>query len=616
MKLAKTELLLACAAIALVSCTPGIEDRLRGLPSQHDRDGSVDDGSVDGSVHDGGSGSVDDGGSGSADGGSGDGGGPIDAGDYCELFECSCDSDADCTGVNEACVTNDGRACDCAPGFSRAVDGTCSWGVLPADPELVVPSAWVTAGGAVVLPEEAGAPGEVGVLRLDNTAVCADASARAMVTVPPREVSGALVVELRYRNTAVSGGAARGVELGIDGRSIVLPPTPARGNETRGVSHAVRGHGSTYELIVRPPLTVRSSCEATGEQILVDRLALVPALEGECAAPGSVVDPNFTASVADPYGWQYAATGSATAARVDVGGESGGAAGRVATAHACAEGAMTANVSWPREDTLPAPALRLWSSLGANTTLKVAATHGAPLALGLGVITQGSGTAMTDRFVCVPPWLQGVSARARFSVDSGYPSSCGGIVSRSATIDSLRFESQPSCGSDPYVLGGDFQFALNGAVIAPWQFTATGNGASMIREFIADPDGLDPTDRVLHLRNGGVCGVSTASTQVLVPELEGDEGAPALRFTYRTAVSSAAARDATVSVGNVSRTLERATGSMIPGTLCLPRAYAGRTAPITFRVAGPGSDTCGTAVYTDIWLDDVGMFFDPACPTE
>jgi len=429
---------------------------------------------------------------------------------------------SDPCGDHEFCDdTPEGGACKCAPGYGGE---PCEWVGVLDDPELTDPEIWFdTKNGATVVPLAEGLGGQLGVASFQSSVACSAGSVGQTVEMPRYELAEPLVASVRHRSRQVDGVVVGygGVYRKLTGAALY----PAWSTERVCLGESAYGGRVRFDIAAaeRAP-----NCFSAPNGIIeVDRFDVVPAVAGECPAPGSVHDGD--AEGREGF-WRFrveqTGEGESEARIAPDLGEGGSSAAHIRRAPGSTKYAqMATQISVPAQTTLPSPGLRFWhtASPGSLHEVQLGSTPAFRVTSGPFDVIFGDGVARTHTY-CLPPRTHGgvfvLSFTTRDTAGSG----------SELIVDNVEIVSDSKCGTSSDVFDPTLDSAPNrwpGADInsSPDSLFAE----SSIRVTNDSPLAQPPGSGVLELSYVDNKTELTAETWVRVPTPATEEG-PILRF--------------------------------------------------------------------------------------
>lgn len=538
---------------------------------------------------------------------------PVDAAvdaDPCATATCECDTDDEC-GAHEYCATGAAglRTCECVAGYADGGGGACAWVGTVLDPGFQAPAAWQTTGDALIVSNAQGAvePGEV---QYSLSALCNLGIVSQTFDMPTYAKAEPLVVEVSLRNgydPMTFDQIVAGLGLG-DGWAPINAPTGASFRTVRaclgeaGYAPAgTRGRGAPVTLKLAP-FAKSLRCPAPAASLAFDHVAIVPARDGECGAPGET--PNGDAE-RDTGGFTFTVAGSSGMSQggfVPGRGSNGSRAARLFLAQRCDIVRMAVQLNVPTAATVPSPALELYWGASADALINgffqpVAGTFTSGLTL-----PAPDGAAHTTR-ICLPTYLRGQTTAFQLSLTGVAGAACTTQLDDELWVDDVKVVNEPACGTAPALLDPGFEAAphLHPAQATPPRWDARPTASPMAHG----------GSGVLELTNTERCASPVYTFAPLVPPTTGTSG-PALKFFYR------------IPENPVTFVVVRANGGpsiQLPEgndwreqVVCLDRAYNGRPQLVNLFLDG-GSGACRAFGGTEhAYFDDATVTTDPSCP--
>ena len=345
-----------------------------------------------------------------------------------------------------------GGLCACVPGYAG---DPCAWSGGLEDPEFTDPEVWSdTTNGATVIALEQ--PNGESIASFESSVVCNAGAVAQTVEMPPYDLAEPFVIEVRYRSQLVDG-----VVVGYNRAFRELPDTVLYpGWQTHRICFGEAGYGGPVKFQVGASGKLADCFSAPEGRIEVDRFEILVAAPGECPAPGEVLNGNAELGVD---GWQFlvelAGDGASSGGVVaGVGNDGSGGARIYKPAGGTNFAAMWTEVSVPRFNTLPSPALR-FTVRGAGSW-RYRAGLGTFPGLRIARRPMDSFFAGGDSSVfayCLPPRAFGNVLQLYFAMEEG-PSFAD---QAELIVDDVEVVSDPSCGDSREILDPSFDSAPN-----------------------------------------------------------------------------------------------------------------------------------------------------------
>lgn len=520
--------------------------------------------------------------------------GGVGGADMCATLTCECDVDEDCAN-HEVCVSQvDGRFCLCAAAYVDTATG-CEFGGAPLSPGFGDSTAWMVAGGSVLDPGAPGDPND-GQVTWQAETVCTGSVSQTF-TMPPYARAEPLALQLTYLATDNDDETSDpDVLVSVGGRWLVFRDSDGVRTESQCLGDA--GFGGDVEFQIRPSHSRCPGAVTGSSRVVVERLEVVKAtdVELDCGDPGTVTDGDFEG---DGSSWGASFQEGRSFAGVQDGiGANGSRAGTVQTQEQCQGPSLRGRASWPLSSSLESPALRVVSrgTVGREMTVRFGQPADRVALLG----TENETTTL----VCIPPAQQGLSVDLFFLLNT-VSGLCATPDARDFVFDSLEVISEIECGSDPYLIDGDFELGLSGTVSSGWNLSGSRGGSATI--IAGDAQSGNASLEMLAL---AACSSAFAGTTIVTPRPDAN-GGPAVKFFHR--LNDNPASTTTVQPGGV---LPEGNADFVEYIQCLDPARAMQPLPISFSMRGP-SGTCGTPSPNErAVFDNVRVTTDPACPTE
>jgi hypothetical protein len=472
----------------------------------------------------------------------------------------------------------------CSPGFGK-VDGHCVWQGVIKNGHFDTKTDWALSDGALIV----GAGWSV----LGQDTVCGGGALSQTVTMPTYAEAGPLVLTFRTRR-ADSRRVPPPVGLFLNGvlRPIETDQWLDWADHSECLGDAAYGGSLTVAFSRVGPV---ADCNL--DPLYIDDVSIDPAAPGQCAAPGSVRNGDFSAGAA---GWNPPDQGV-----------SFGADGVSLNGSPCGEATLSGQISVPSLPALPHAALAVAYQLGgtgdssADVLLRLALDD-----QGLTFLPQRAARGTVN--ICLPSWARGESS----SLDVRFASVNGGTCADtwSAKLRSLALVSDPACSDGP-LLDGDFeaQFPLDVHTLSappdfvPWQWQPyyfTGKPAQFARDATLAHGGQGYFDVAVNEAcwNYGIGQLS------IVPRSSAS-GGPALRY-WEALVSSSAAH-VKVCADHACNTPQAGVGWQ-HRVLCIDPALAGQQ--IKIALLADSTDNCDTPPALEhVRFDDLELTTDASC---
>lgn len=558
----------------------------------------------------------------------------------CARDDCLCTSEADCLSHSE-CIFTEGATsseCTCVTGYAK-VGEFCIFSGLE-DPDFDgEPAAW-TAQSPAVIDGAASGLGMVddGEAVWTNDAVNALVTVRQSLTMPTLEKSEPFVAVVNQRfdasyNVGIWEALAPHATVRLGQQRTRVPLEGGGGVwQSSRICLGESAYGGDVDFGIEPShQTVKGALD--GEYTFrVDRMQIEPAVQGECPAPGEVMNGDFESQM----GWTGSADTATSSANIENDGVGGSRAG-VLLAKGGGMGSCSARpwlrtkVSVPNSDS--GLALQFyWKTKSGLDDDNEEPWVAVDVGLGIGEHAnallfyqwvrpdrpigslggQDSNPAIST--MCIPPHMKGSVADLTFRMLYG-GAHCD--EPRSLTVDDIQIIETAGC---PAVgEGADTSFeAPENAVLSGWtHYQDEGVEISSV----SVPDALDGK-RVMRMRSypRASCWELDIGTSLRYPDPVSGE-LPAIRFSYRFSPSTTSGariwwarnKDQAANGGIRARRILAVDdmGVLIPGwrtaTVCDAEGEAGR--PVEFMVEYGPLD-CTVDQYVDI--DQVQAITVPA----
>lgn len=464
-------------------------------------------------------------------------------------------------------------ACRCIAGY----DGRpCTWAGVVSDPEFEDAEAWITSGGASVLPFGRGL--NPGLASFPASVVCNAGEVSQVVDLPRYEDAGVLVAEVTYR---AWGGLGVGVGLGD-----AFHPLSSTGPEQWQTTRLCLGEAgsSRSEDAAGGPVPLRlsawerpSTCPGdTLGFIEVDRVWLdVAQAEDECPDVGTVLNGEAEPGMG---GWLFDVEPSddaivAEASLVaEVGRDQTGGARLYKEAGGGRTASMAVALSVPLASTLPSPALRFWWKASERTSFSAHIGTFSPNMAPLGTLV-GTGEWRQVSY-CLPPWTHGVSLSLGFR-----PATLSTDPATELVVDDVELVSDSRCGAREDIFDPGFDSAPN-QWPGVYDFGSEISGESIA---IVEDASLARTGRgVLEMTYTANDQILRFETRVLVPEGDG----PQLLFYSKVPTNAPMTVNSFLGRSATPSDVLLPSASWELNDLCLPAEWAGRWFPVQIRI-GP-----------------------------
>lgn len=508
--------------------------------------------------------------------------------------ECSpaCDPTA-----HEVCDGDfDAPSCVCAPGYQGS---PCTWFGVLESPGFESEGAWTTSRGATVLPFEPG-PIDQGIGFLAPSVGCNAGALSQLVDMPEYAAAEPLVVEVTYRTQG-----AFGASVGFDRAWTFLESVERNTWTTQRTCLGDAAFGRSLVVQFSAPER-HPSCDDDPEVgIEVDRMAIVPAEEGECPAPGAVLNP---AAESDEGGWQFVTSGTASAGFAEGVGR-GGSSGILLERASDGRAAAWTRVSVPTSESLTSPALRFWWR----------GTRDRPFKVRLGRFDEGDniggafqlddlyGSGVDETYVyCLPPWTHGNVVDLVFRI----PDEDSDDASELA-VDDVQIVSDERCGTATDILDPGFD-------AGPTRYLGVTQRTPFQAATLRTEPALSQTGDggVLELSYWNEAAVMRVDSWMLVPEPRGDEG-PALAFWANIPLGTDKMLRTVLGRAAVDPNPVEPAGGWFREEVCLPPAWFGRWYRVQWRLGD--SSPAGNATIEPpvrLYIDDLELTTSSACPVD
>ena len=491
--------------------------------------------------------------------------------------------------------------CKCLPGYEG---DPCAWVGVVDDPDFrqeIELSGWQNDGtvGAVILTDAVNSVGR-GEASLDASVVCNGGGLSQELEMPPYAPGVSLIAEIRYLSVGVGSAA-----LGFGRAWRELPDTEGSWrDETLCLGEAAYGTGlGGGSVTVRLAASERAAgcVEGAGGGIRVDRFEIRPGTDGQCPAPGEVVNGGANAGLA---GWTFPSEGDASGGlESGVGREVTSGARLTREAHAVGRAAMVTKISVPMPDDTGFPALAFWWRGSAGELFDASIGRFENLDRpGRPVETLNGRGAGQNYLYCLPPWTYGSVLDLAFALPGNQGTEAVELV-----VDDFGVRTTDECSIEDELLDPGFDDA-------PKRWLG-----SRLRS--VDADVLMRAESTLS-RNGseGVLELSYWSTAseiqveryVLVPSAEDGEG-PALTFYSRGSppIEQSRAQWHLGAARERSGPIQTA-DTWEPNLACLPSSWAGRWYRVSLEVSSQAPPVVELGTQR-IFLDDFSLGTSADC---
>jgi hypothetical protein len=509
----------------------------------------------------------------------------------------ACEADTDCTGVHVVCDTAVPRACTCAAGYATGSDGTCAWTGVVANADFSTTAAWMPFGPAAIDTTEAGELGS-GVGNVVDANCSNFGGFSQTVTMPRLSVAQPLVASLTYE---APEGDGPGDFVEADAGFALATSFHDSGElaNTYVTERTCLGAGqyaaeTTTGVGVAMPFQVyinELECQSSAT-LAVNHAEIVPANDNECPSPGTALNGSAEGSG----GWQFqngSTTGDVAAIVAGV-GDNGSFGVELLSVELCDLVSASTTFSVPVG---PSQTFSFWHSTAANYLSATVDAHSLQLT---------GGTTPTIDTYCLPPYLAGsvftFGAQDYPGVNGGL---CSTVENARAVVDDLTLNTDPACGSDPYV--ADPGFESGHPVVGATEDVANGAIAEAVADSTAHGGARDFLFEITRSCN------SASFAPAVVTPAAGSNAGPALSFWYR--YPNIGTSDLFVSVYNGSFTAIK-DGLWHQALACLDPQRAGHAATVEMELIDQTSGLCGSAVDEQVSLDDLAAVTDPSCPTQ
>lgn len=345
--------------------------------------------------------------------------------------------------------------------------------------------------------------------------------------------------------------------------------------------------------------------------IELDRFEILVADEGECPAPGTVL--NGEANLGEG-GWffefQLTSDGGGVTGALEAGvGSAGSSGARIfKKAGSGDRAAMGTQISVPLPSSLASPALRFWwnASNGSRFRSEVGTFIGLTSSVNILDTLVGSGAPETYTY-CLPPWTHGNVVDLSFT-----PFRAGDFVAETSelVVDDVEVVSDLRCGDSRDVLDPGFDSAPN-----RWPgVNDLGAPGSSVR-ILDDPQlARPPGTGVLQLSYETNQAFISAGTRVWVPPSESNRGPQLVFYSNVPSEPKALVRWLLGRSGTLKAEL-RSGGGWRRNEVCLPPEWVERW--FRFGVSVRGDLSMPLEIFDapqQVLLDDFELTTDEACP--
>lgn len=512
-----------------------------------------------------------------------------------QLLDC-----AEPCGAHQTCRwTADGGVCECVAGYEGS---PCAWAGAPDDPEFTSREAWAdTSNGATVLPLANGLVGP-GIASFESSVACNAGAVSQTIEMPSYALADPFVGELTYRATV----SAVDVRYGRTQETL-----PGTGGEwmIRRFCFGEAAYGGPVKFQVASSERLADCFSAPIGTIEVDRFEILVADEGECPAPGSVL--NGEANVEEG-SWFFLVQalpgeGAATGALEPRVGKNGSSGARITKAAGGSNrAAMGTQVSVPLPSSLPSPALRFWWRGTKGTTFR----SELGTFIGINSVLTGLeyflGTGEPETFTyCLAPWTHGSVVDLSFT-----PVEAGDFVANAneLVVDDVEVISDPRCGDSTDLLDPSFDSAPNRwpAVI---QLGTDGNAVRILN----DPErARPPGSGVLELSYTSNQSYVGVGTRVWVPRSEQNRG-PQLVFYSNVPADPQVPVQWLLGLSGTINAELKVGGGWLRNEVCLPPEWAERWFRFAVRVDRSSEPLRTFNPPKHVMLDDFELTTDERC---
>jgi hypothetical protein len=268
----------------------------------------------------------------------------------------------------------------------------------------------------------------------------------------------------------------------------------------------------------------------------------------------------------------------------------------------CDSAALYGTTSTPMSETLPTPALAIWTGGSSSQETRVL--------FDAGVIGSVSTQPGPETRICIPRWAQGLTASVGFALPY-IGGLCAVPLDDAILLDDFAFVTEPACDLSSGIADGGFENAMVAPFVRSWMSEA--DEGAQVAHHIDAPGDVQAHGGIVAARvsNTRYCAAAELTTTITIPEPSGSDG-PAVRYWYR---SSATISDA---YGWVAGDY---TGFDLPSSdvwtqhiICIDPKRAGHPARLTLGI-GSGQGACQSTFPEEVaWFDDVEVTTDPSCP--
>jgi hypothetical protein len=487
-------------------------------------------------------------------------------------------------------------ACVCAPGYEG---DSCTWIGVLKDPGFEDGQAWMLRSAAINTFEE-GPTGD-GIATLTPRSACFAGRVSQTVEMPSYEVGEPLVAEVTYQ-----AEGSFGLSLGFGRAWTQLPPSSADVWATERVCLGDAAYGGEVLVQIAGAEQHPTCFDTPLFDVRVDHLDIIPAGQGECPAPGEVLNGSGDAA---KDGWQYSAEDGASFEFAPGAGREGTSGVRLVRDGESRLKAWT-KLSIPSAESVPSPALRFWWA-GDNETqyrFKIGrATADRFNDAGELPLDEPRGNGSELNYVyCLPPWTHGNVVDLIFEVPVPESREPAALV-----VDDIEIVSDEGCGSSPDVLDPGFE-AGPARIMGVTNFTPD---VATVR-LRTDPLLAHSGDGALELTYSNEGARVTWETWVLLPESNGVEGPTVFYWAnvpstvetpLFTRLGRAAVKPAPLIVGG---------GWQRSDPICPTPEWAGRWFRVKFELGERPPMGNLQLAPTSVYIDDLEVTTTPNCPAE
>lgn len=528
------------------------------------------------------------------------------------ICECTVETEDTACGEHQTCEVGGGNSeCKCVAGYTESADGTCEFGVVPADPGFQDSSKWTLGGMATI---DTAAPGgnQPGELVMDGTALCNFGQATQTFTMPPFDKSVPLKLSVSSRVDDPSGMFFSSMLMQVAVGTQFVEMTAVRGAEFRTQTACLGPAAFGGETQIRISTAQTVSCAVGAQAALrIDEVKIEAASSGECPKQPGAVNGTFQLST----GWAFQGLNGGTGQIIANIGENSSFAAQLSQPTRCAEVRAVGTLMVPPVSQVAHPALDVYWNGPSGTRLVVGFGNKS-----IGTLN-ATGLVKHSR-LCLPKWTIGNTASLSFLAQRLQDALNCTALGRNFVLDNITVVDEPSCGDPADITDPSFERIAN--VNGPMP------GWGLINGFVNDLEGGRSTVinssanaksgvGTLQSVNSNACvstGAFGAENAFVVPAVSGTQG-PAIKFNAKADAANVESetRAQLFPLVNIFKAVSE-TGTYSPYVLCIPPGLAGKLVAfrlVTGRVGGGG---CGQNYAEQGFFDDVSIGTDASCPAQ